>query len=544
MVTHYNVGVTPSNMKMTFAPPQSADTEIDIDALGQFMGANLSNYNGEKFIGGFGETAVYNIDYWTLRARSEQLFTDNLYAKGLIRRLITNEINTGLTPEINPDEEIVGVNEETLNAWSEITENRWGIWTKAAELCDWKGESTFGALQQTARREALICGDVLVVLRTHARTKLPCVQLISGSKVRTPYTEGVVREGNEIKHGVEFDTQGRVVAYWVMQDDLSYKRLPAVGARSGKRLAWLVYGSEKRLDEVRGQPLLAVVFQSLKEIDRYRDSAQRKAVINSILAMFIKKTQDKIGTLPMTGAAVRKGVIQTGPAETSRPMGITQNVPGVVMQELQHGEEPVGFHSQGTDINFPVFEAAVVSAIAWANEMPPEILVLSFNSNYSASQAAINEFKIYLNRRWGEWGETFCQPIFVEWLMCEVLQGKTNPKGFFESWNDPNKYDIFGAWTNVDWYGSIKPSTDTLKQARGSSILVDKCWSTNARESRQISGTKYSKNVKTIKRENAQRAEALRPILELQKEFGLTYRQVSAMINDDFSAMDNEEAES
>ena len=40
--------------------------------------------------------------------------------------------------------------------------------------------------------------------------------------------------------------------------------------------------------------MLSVILQSLKEIDRYRDATQRKAAINAILAMFIKKTQDKV----------------------------------------------------------------------------------------------------------------------------------------------------------------------------------------------------------------------------------------------------------
>ena len=534
----YNVGVTQPT-KLNLAMQEKApDNEIDYSALQAFVGGGLSqgNYDGEKFIGGFGETIIYNIDYWTLRKRSEQVFNDNLYARGLIQRLITNEINTGLTPELLPDQDIVKVSEDELDTWAELMENRWAIWGRAPELCDWKGADTFGALQQKARREALICGDVLVVQRYNKKTKLPCIQLISGSKVQSPPNEPSL--GGRIVHGVELDVNGKEVAFWVAQDDGTFMRLKAVGERSGKRIAWLMYGTEKRLDEVRGRPLLAIVLQSLKEIDRYRDSAQRKAVINSILAMFIKKTEDKMGTLPMGNAAVRKGsmpVVENGQVGP-RTFGITDHVPGVVLQELQHGEGPVGFHSQGTDINFPVFETAVISAIAWANEIPPEILTLSFSSNYSASQAAINEFKIYLNKKWGEFGDMFCQPIFVEWLMCEVLAGRTNPAGFFESWNNPEKYDVFGAWTSVEWYGSIKPSTDTYKQARGSRILVENGWSTNHREARNLTGSKYSKNVKEVRRENLKLAEALRPIYELKKEFGLTGRQVAAMLGQEFSA--------
>jgi hypothetical protein len=46
--------------------------------------------DGSKFAGGFGVTELLLADYWTLRQRSSQLFEQNLYARGLIRRLVTN----------------------------------------------------------------------------------------------------------------------------------------------------------------------------------------------------------------------------------------------------------------------------------------------------------------------------------------------------------------------------------------------------------------------------------------------------------------------
>jgi len=489
-----------------------------------FSGFEWSVYDGGKFYGGFGDTQIQAVDYWTLRARSAQLFNENLYAKGLIRRLITNEINTGLTPEAAPDEQILGLKEDSLTDWSELVENRFGLWGKSPAVCDWKKRATFGALQRTARMEALIEGDVLVVLRQNPRTRLPTVQLVKGGAVQTPLDNTAeLRAGNTIKHGVEFDAQGRETAYWVRQTDGSFKRLPAYGEKSGRRLAWLVFGTEKRLDEVRGQPLLSIVLQSLKEIDRYRDSVQRKAVINSILAMFIKKSADKPGTLPMAGAAVRRDKVDVSDnttGTTPRQFNLAKYIPGLVIDELQEGEEPVTKGGEGTDVNFGTFEEAIIQAVAWANEVPPEILRLAFSNNYSASQAAINEFKIYLNRVWSDWGEQFCSPIYVEWIVSEALLGKVSAPGLLEAWRDPAKHDILAAWVCVDWYGSIKPSTDMLKQAKGSKMLVDEAWSTNAREARITTGTKFSKNIKRLRRENQQKAEAMRPLLELQQEFG------------------------
>lgn len=506
------------------ALPVSVDDLQPTAYSGQVASSPWENslFDGGKFAGGFGATQIQDVDYWTLRARSAQLFNENLYARGIIRRLVTNEINVGLAPEACPDESIIGVADESLNDWTEEVETRFGIWGKGPELCDWKKKSTFGAIQRAARMEALVSGDVLVVVRQSPQTKLPMVQLISGSKVRTPLGDGGnLRKGHKIRHGVEIDKLGRVVAHWINQDDGGSKRIPAVGEKSGRKISWLVYGTDKRLDDLRGQPLLAIVMQSLKEIDRYRDSTQRKAVINSIMAMFIKKTEDKMGTLPITGGAVKRGQATTTDSDGSkRNFNIASQIPGLVLEELQTGEEPVHVGGQGTDVNFGTFEEAIIQAVAWTLEIPPEVLRLSFSNNYSASQAAINEFKIAINRTWGDFGETFCTPIYIEWLLSETLLQKINAPGLLQSWRNPNEYDIFGAWTATEWYGSIKPSTDMLKQAKGSKILTDEGWSTNAREARITTGTKFSKNIKRLKRENELKVEAARPIAEFKQEFG------------------------
>ena len=480
-----------------------------------------SIFDGGKFSGGFGPTQVQIMDYWTLRARSSQLFNENLYARGIIRRLVTNEINTGLTLEACPEEIVIGVPEDSLNEWTELIESRFTIWGNNPDICCAKKQMTFGEIQRVARMESLVAGDVLVIIRTSRKYGLPYIELVDGSLVQSPLTSGYkdMKEGHTIRHGVEMDANGMVVAHWIRKEDGSSERILARGGKSGRKISWLVYGTDKRMDEIRGQPLLSIVLQSLKEIDRYRDSTQRKAVINSILALFIKKSHDKMSTLPISGGAIRKGTDRTVDNQgTRRNFGITSHIPGMIMEELEVGEEPVLKGGEGTDINFGDFEEAIIQSVAWANEIPPEILRLSFSNNYSASQAAINEFKIYLNKIWGYWADNFCCHIYSEWLLSETLLQKVRAPGLLESWRDPSMYDIYGAWIMSDWYGSIKPSTDTLKQARGSKMLVDEGWTTNAREARVTTGTKYSKNIKRLRRENELKVSALQPLMDFKKE--------------------------
>jgi len=95
-----------------------------------------SFFTGDKFPGGFGATKNQFVDYWTLRLRSVQLFTENPYAKGIIKRLITNEINTGLTLEATPAGRLLGMNDDQINEWSENTEALFKIWSDNKNICD------------------------------------------------------------------------------------------------------------------------------------------------------------------------------------------------------------------------------------------------------------------------------------------------------------------------------------------------------------------------------------------------------------------------
>lgn len=482
------------------------------------------DYGGDKFLGGFGPTQLLRLNYWELRARSAQLFHENLFARGLVRRLVTNEINTGLSLESMPEESILGVPEDSLTDWSEDVERRFELWGKYPLACDYEQENTFAWIQATARREAIIEGDILCVILQNPLTQRPYVKLISGRKVQTPWTEDGTKpkipKTHTILHGVEKDANGRKVAYWVQMDDGKFQRLEAFGKRSGRRISWLVYGTDKRKDDVRGEPLLSVILQSLKEVDRYRDAVQRKAVINSILALFVQKGEAKPSSLPFRGGAVKNSTATvTDSSGDTRDFNVANQIPGLTIEEMQHGETVVGFGNEGINQEYGAFETAMLRAVAWANEIPPEILFLSFANNYSASQAAINEFKMYLNMKRTGIGAQLCQPIYVEWILSEVQLRRITANGMIEAWRDPMEYEIFCAWTLADWSGAIKPSTDLVKTAKGYGMMMDRALITGDRASRETTGTKYSRNAKKRKKENELLVESLTPLAEFKQQF-------------------------
>ena len=152
--------------------------------------------------------------------------------------------------------------------------------------------------------------------------------------------------------------------------------------------------------------------------------------------------------------------------------------------------------------------------------MPPEVIKKSFSSNYAASKQANAEFSMFLDMERTNITKKNDHPFYAEWLYIEVLKGNIKAPGLMEAWNNKNQYAIKGAWISSDWSGSIKPNADLVKEGKGWQVLIAEGLATRSKASKSLTNTKYSTNVKRLKRENEMLAEAMRPMLQLQQEYG------------------------
>ena len=240
-----------------------------------------TDWTGDKYPSHFGMTKAYTyVDYWTLRQRSLQLFTENPYCRGIIRRILRNEIFTGIVADATPLASFLwpeleeAEREDKARELGEKMTNAFYLYANNYEMFDFRRQFTFGEWQAQVRMEAMLCGDGLVINRINPATGLPMWDWINGYYIRTPERQNIA-EGHQIKNGVEIDENGRHVAYYVQNlknGKVSFERIPVKGRRSGRQIAWMVYGSERLIDDVRGEPLLSGVLGILKELDRYRDA--------------------------------------------------------------------------------------------------------------------------------------------------------------------------------------------------------------------------------------------------------------------------------
>lgn len=476
-------------------------------------------WNGSKFEGSFGPIDDYTfVDYWTLRKRSLRLFKENLYAKGIIRRLLWNEIHNGLVAAPVPVGSVIWPKleeseQETKAAeYAERFSTEFNLYASTPAVFDWGKKQSFGDFQEQVRFESLVCGDGIIISRIDSRTGLPRWQWVNGDNIRTP-DNYAPKGGNFIRHGVEFDKYGKKVAFHVRTEingNVHFERVPTRGEKSGRLISWMVYGSETLLDDTRGEPFLADTLYMLKELDRYRDAETRAAVINAMLAFFVERSQDAgKGARPSDGLSRLRPTV--GPAaepENYNPFpdkkigeDLREMKPGTFFDDLDPGQKIVSPATNRPNVNYRTFEEAIISGLAWTHGIPPEILMLKFGNNYSASRQANNEFEVYLSRQITKNANAFCRNIYAAFITQSILTGQLDAPGFLNAYADAKKWRVVSAWLQAAWLGLSRPSVDREKEIRASQLAVDNGFSTFDKEALRNSGMTFKQVMQTQKRE-------------------------------------------
>lgn len=443
------------------------------------------------------EDIVDNIE--TLRARSRDLFMGAPLATGAIKTVRTNVIGSGLMLNAQIDAKFLGLTEDEAREWEENTEREWRLWAETVD-CDAERKQTFYQLQSLTLMSAIMSGDVFVTLPIIKRPGSVYdlrVGLIEADRVCNP--RDIPTDAN-ILGGVEVDKYGAPIAYWISKFNPEshprwnqhtindWKRVPAFGAKTGRRNVMQVMADVERPAQRRGVPMLAPVVEALKQLARYSEAELMAAVVSGMFTVFIKSDTPNEPLQPMFDPAKKVDV-----DPRSYELGN-----GAIVGLGEH--ESIETANPGRpNTAFDGFVIAISRQIGAALEIPYELLVKNFTASYSASRAALLEaWKMFRMRR--EWiVGNFCQPIYEEWLAEAVLKGRIKAPGFFD---DPA---VKAAWCGADWYGDSQGQLDPLKEANAAKVRVEEGFSTREREAAELTGMKYETIHAVRRREEAMR---------------------------------------
>lgn len=437
-------------------------------------------YDGEKTSGELGFPKTFILDYSILRVRSWQALLESEIAHTVLNKFSAWAIGDGLKLQANPNitslaSEGVSFKKEQFN---EDVEARWAVWANS-KLCSHNGMQSLGSIAKDAFTNVKVGGDVLVILRYEKG--FVTVQLIDGAHVQSPsfgsdYFSEKLSNGNTVRNGVEFDSTGRHVAYYVQKDDgLSFDRVVATDAKTGLTVAYLVYGSKYRLDNTRGIPKIAPVLETLAKLERYKEAAVGSAEERAKIVYQIVHNLGSTGESPLQKVMARASGLDT---KGENPTDIAgKQLAGSIAASTNKTTFNMPINSElkslqsNNEMFFAEFYKTNADIICACFGIPPNVAFSLYNDSFSASRAATKDWEHTLKVERNDFSEQFYAPIYAMVLFTEIMKNKIRATGYIDAYMKGNKF-VLEAFTSARWTGDMFPHIDPEKEARAERLKL------------------------------------------------------------------------
>lgn len=465
-------------------------------------GANLTkkSLRGWEYHGGSSKEDIEdNID--VLRQRSRDAFMGVPVATSALKTLRTNVVAGGLMPAPQIDGEYLGLTADQTEELQEKIIREFALWADTPD-CDMDGLGNFYKLQQLAYMGYLMNGDAFAALPVSERKGQPYnlrVRVIEADRVCSP--DGYDRltpcevyghKVHSIVQGVETNEEGLVVAYWVcnrhplsdssmVPANLKWTRVEARGTLSGRRNIVHVITRE-RAGQLRGVPILAPVLEALKQLGRYTDAEINAAVISAMFTVFVQP-QSATDERPFGEMLPDNELI-----DADDPSTVELGSGAIV--GLNPGETVAFADPKHPNAGYDKFTDAMIKQIGSALEIPPEVMMKMFSTSYSAARGALNEFWRSCDVQRDDFVDSFCQPIYEEWLAEAVARGRITAPGFFQ---DPA---IRKAYCGCTWPGPARTSLNPVQEVTAATKRVEAGFSTAQEETAKMTGGNYNRNIR------------------------------------------------
>lgn len=459
----------------------------------------------------------------TLRSRARSLYMSAPMATSAIKSLRTSVVGPGLYLHAQVDGKYLGLTKEETTTLNNEIEAEFELWAGNKRSASVTGLSDFYELQQIAIMAWKTSGDVFCLFEQGKPDWLHPyslrLRLIEADRVSTPGTSNVIpyltfgmnkTTGNKIFDGVEVDRYGQVVAYHIRNvypqeisvDETEWIRVEAVGKRT--LLPNILHIMEaERPEQYRGVTCLAPVIENILQLGRYLNAEEAASLLETCLTIFVKTDVDSDGVpLRMPTEAMSE---ETEQSEDDRDPADYELVPGGNVAFLKPGEDITSVDPKRPSTAFDGFVTSVAKQIGAALEIPVDVLIKSFNSSYSASRAALQDYWRKVKNDRISFAGSFNAPVYEVFLSEAIARGRIHAPGFFSDAR------IRAAYLNHEWNGPAMTHLDPEKEARAMKIMVENGWKTNTQATTELTGGDYLKNIEQL----ASETPAIVPILAM-----------------------------
>jgi len=477
-----------------------ARARMSAAAVGAYIGASTTRRPTMSWQAQKGDAdAVVLYDLPNLRERSRDLLRNAPLAAGAVNTVTTNVVGTGLKVKSQIDRDVLKLTEEAADAWEAQTEREWHLFFDSPE-CDLARTLRGVDQQELALRQTLENGDVFVLMPNVVRPGSPYglkLQMIEGDRV---CNKDAVTDTPTLAGGVEKDGNGAPVAYHVMNQhpgsalyrtaERSWTVVPAL-SKTGRRNVIHLFKT-LRPGQSRGVPYLAPVIEPLKQIDRYTEAEIMAAVVSGMFTVFVKSETGGTSLSPMEPTS------EVGGATTDDDFKLAS---GAILN-LAKGEEIQSANPTRPNTGFDPFVMAVLRQVGVALELPFEVLIKHFTASYSAARAALLEaWRFFRTRR--EWlAANFCQAVYENFMDEAVALGRIKAPGYFA---DPL---LRKAYLGAEWIGPAPGQIDPNKEIDAAEKRVSLGVSTVEKETAELTGGDFERNIPQIKKERRLLREA------------------------------------
>lgn len=477
-----------------------------VSSYSPFPGYN--GFDGEKGLNvlGLEDTIEYDVDYYTMANRAQNLYNKNKFAKSLISKIVKFTIKTGFKAQPIPKAFFlqtkynITINEDSIK----MIEAYWDLFSNSKE-CSYNKEDDLSDLQAKLLTSTLLNGDCLVVRRFDQDTNLPNYQLVDGRNVigdgENPTT---VSDDFSWIDGVKISTSnGEHLSYSILQDDGTYREV-AAKAQNGERQAWLVYANKDKVDSVRGLSSLSQTIQTINQIEKYSENEVIASNTNAKIAATIEHDENSSGKNPMPGRSKvlskLSGGCDAGYEDGEKRQTKLSKLTGGIIMNMFQGQKLKSFDTQRPNVNYENFEKAVINSVASSMDVPPEVLRMMFTSSYSASRAALKIFEVCTNI-WKKkiLVDPFAKRIYSDWLEINLLTQNLQFPGFENVIN--NRMD-FAAITAIRFISQPIPHIDPTKETTAIIDKVDNNLMTRQQATEELGTGDWEDVIEKIKQEN------------------------------------------